>query len=271
MREMSKLAIISFNDIPAKQLTFKYEFLGAISSINHENYCRRHGYDYISDVEIDRTRPACWSKILAVLKALKTYEWVLWIDSDTLFSNVSKPADDFCDPAFDLIAQEQEFWWELIGLPNGTDRFPINSGVFLIRSTPWSVQFLNEAYRQVQFVSCSELWNGIGDQEAMNHVIRANPEYRMRIGYKNGLQISPRLYTPDYLLIHFYGNRARHYLSIEECNRVFVRWELAIRTGKDLPGDLLKLHWCCIQNKDPRTPFSGDLDHYMYKLWEICK
>ena len=206
----------------------------------------------------------------AILNALEDHEWVLWADSDTLVADMSLALEDFCDPAYDLIVQYQEFWWELIGLPNGTELAPMNSGAFLIRSSPWSRQFLQKAYSQIQYVTYGETWDGIGDQEAMNHVIRGNPDHRKRIKYVQRLQISPKLFDPGYLLVHFYGNHAQHHISSAECASVLDRWTQAIVSGAPLPNDMMRFHWCCIQNTSALDPYvRGDLNRYLYTRQDI--
>ena len=52
------LALITFNDIPKVNHTFKYEVLGAMAIENRARYCTRHGYDFICDVPVARDRPA---------------------------------------------------------------------------------------------------------------------------------------------------------------------------------------------------------------------
>lgn len=266
---MSPFAVVTLNDVPAHPLTFKYDVLGELSRISLRRYCQAHGYDFIDEFEIDRSRPACWTKVLAVSEALKDHDWVLWADSDTLVRDGSVRLEDLVDPGHDLIVQYQEHWWDLIGLEGGTERFPINSGVFLMRSSPWSTRFLAEAYAQSRFVRQSVVWDGIGEQEAMNHLIRANPDYRRRIKYVDRLQTSPGLLRDDDLLVHFYGNHAPHHIPPDECREVLRRWRSAIEAD-GFPDDVARFHWCCIQNKDPSSEYvRGDLAHYRYSPGDI--
>lgn len=268
---MTRFAVITFNEVPTESLTFKYEVLGELALINHRQYCEQHGYDFIDQVKIDHSRPFCWSKIPAIYTALERYPWVLWADSDTLVCNMDVCLEDLCDERSDLIVQYQEHWWELIGLENGTERFPINSGVFMMKSSPWSLQFLKDTYTQEQFVTKSDIWDGIGEQEAMNHLIRANPDYRLHIKYIKGLQTSPKLYTKNDFMVHCYGDNARHWVPIETCVGVLERWTHAITRKQSLPDDLVKFHWCCIQHKDPhRISVKRELHNFLYTVEDVC-
>ena len=62
-------------------------------------YCDKHGYDYISfddNVEWERERNSIikvaphWLKVNAILDLLNQgYPWILYVDSDTVFVNVT--------------------------------------------------------------------------------------------------------------------------------------------------------------------------------------
>src|SRR5271163_3328185 len=107
----ASVAVVTFNDVPTINYTFKYEVLGRIAIENRRQYCERHGYRFVSDVPIARDRPACWSKIPAILDAFETSRWVLWADSDALVFNHARSIDDLCDPEYDLVVQSHEHFF----------------------------------------------------------------------------------------------------------------------------------------------------------------
>jgi hypothetical protein len=266
------LAVITFNDVPAINYTFKYDVLGNLAIENRRLFCSRHGYRFISEVAISRDRPACWAKIPAILKAFETHEWVLWADSDALILDLDLSVDEFCDPDYDLIVQSQEAFFRFIGVPvaQGLARMPINSGVFLMRNSAWSRDFLARAYRQTIFVGQGEIWNGIGEQEAMIAVLKQTPEDMSRLKYVVGLQNHARFYQPGDRFVHFYGNHARHHIPLPECRDVLGAWNTAIRRGEAPSSGLARFHWCCIQNKADDAPvIRGDLAHYLYRREDI--
>jgi hypothetical protein len=267
------IAVITFNDVPPVNLTFKYEALGRMAIENRRRYCERHGYRFICEVPIARDRPACWAKIPALLAALETHPWALWADSDTLIFAQERRIDSMCDPDYDLIVQSHEEFFQFIGMPvtAGLDRMPINTGVFLIRASAWSRNFLERAYEETQFVSNGEVWDGVGEQEAMINLLRQAPQDRSRIKYVTGLQNHPRFYRPGDLFVHFYGNHARHRISLDECAEVIGRWDEAICRSAPRPARLARFHWCCIQNKSTESPVvSGDLARYLYHPDDIA-
>jgi galactosyl transferase GMA12/MNN10 family len=266
------IAVITFNDVPQVNLTFKYEVLGRMAIDNRRRYCERHGYRFICEAPIVRDRPACWAKIPTLLAALETHPWAMWADSDTLVFAQEQRIDEMCDPDYDLIVQSHEEFFRFIGMPHaaGLNRMPINTGVFLIRASAWSRDFLERAYEETQFVSRCEVWDGIGEQEAMIALLRRAPGDRRRIKYVNGLQNHPRFYRPGDLFVHFYGNHARHRIPLAECHEIIGRWDEALRGSGPLPPDRARFHWCCIQNKRADSPVvRGDLPRYLYQPDDI--
>lgn len=266
------IAVITLNAIPDVNHTFKYDRLGPMAIVNRRHYCRRHGYTFVDDAPVSGDRPACWAKIPAILRAFDSHRWVLWADSDTLVMDPSRPLEPFCDPAYDLIVQSHEEYFRFLGVPlaEGLDRMPINTGVFLIQATPWSRWFLERAYEQDRFVTRNPVWDGIGEQEAMIAVLREHPEDRRRIKYVERMQNHPKFHRSGDLFVHFYGNHARHRVPPDACDEVIGRWERACGDAAPMPDDLARFHWCCIQNKDPRTPLvRGDLARYLYTPRDI--
>src|SRR5262249_33212436 len=79
-----RIAVMTFNVVPRVRYSRKYDVLGQMALENHRDYCERHGYTFVSEVPIADDRPACWSKLPAIIGALETHDWVLWADSDTL-------------------------------------------------------------------------------------------------------------------------------------------------------------------------------------------
>ncbi len=148
--------------------------LGPLALENHRRYCARHGYAFIDDVPVSPDRPACWAKIPAILAAFDTHEWVLWADSDTLIREDAAPLDDLCDPAFDMVVQSHAAFFRFIGVPveQGMAQLPISTGVFLMQRSGWSRDFLARAYDETAYVTQGEVWDGIGEQEAMIALLR---------------------------------------------------------------------------------------------------
>ncbi len=268
----SEIAVITFNVIPEHNYMFKYERLGKMAIENRRLYCQRHGITFIDDIPIDKSRPACWSKIPAILQAFESHKWVLWADSDALIFDHSRSLLDFCDPEYDLIVQSHDEFFKHIGLDPkvGLKKTPINTGVFLIKSSAWSQWFLNESYKQSQFITDDTIWEGIGEQEAMIEVLNQHPDDLKRIAYVQHLQNHPKFYNKADMFVHFYGHYTKHHIPLPECEEILNRWETANQVGSPYPEDIARFHWCCIQNKSNASPvLHGDLGRYLYTLEDI--
>jgi uncharacterized protein YutD len=58
-------------------------------------YCDKYGYDLIkSSDRFYKTRSCHWERYPFILKYIKKYDYIVWIDSDAFFYNVSPPITD---------------------------------------------------------------------------------------------------------------------------------------------------------------------------------
>lgn len=108
-------------------------------------YAEKHGYHlFDGSALVDVSRPAQWSKILAVqhLLAEEDCDWVLWHDADTLFMNTTVRIQDFLpsSPDVDLLVT--------VDLPNPG----YNSGSWLIKNSEWGRKFLQDWWDMKSFV-----------------------------------------------------------------------------------------------------------------------
>ena len=123
-----------------------YADLLAISSVTFEAYAELHGYDLRLETEpLDPDRPPAWSKIALVRELLESYDEVLWVDADAIFLDISKDIAELVRPDKDLYlvehVYEQDDSWR-----------SANTGVFLVRSTPWAQQFLERVWAAEQYI-----------------------------------------------------------------------------------------------------------------------
>jgi hypothetical protein len=109
------------------------------------SYCRQHGYTLL-DVNnlIDKSRPAAWSKLLALEHYFSSgqYDYLFYVDMDTLIMNADTTIEKFISAAgseSDIIVSN--------------DMNGMNTGVFLVRNSPWSLWFLRTSWNQTQLVS----------------------------------------------------------------------------------------------------------------------
>ena len=272
------LAVVSFNVVPEQNLTAKYDRLGRMGLVNRRMWCDRHGYLLVESAPEPDGWPACWGKLALLEATLAHHEWVLWADSDALVLDLALDAERFCDNEFDLVTQSMDAVHELAGLAvdEARARWPVNTGVFLLRATKWSLDLLRRAAGRTDLLRAPapgpwQVWDGIGDQEAINAALGDDPEDRRRVAVVDGLQSHPRTYRPGRdLFVHLWGNHAAYRIPHREAEAVLTRWERAIERGGPFPTDLAAFHWACIQNRTAEIPFDrGGPERFLYAAGQV--
>lgn len=103
---------------------------------NHLKYARKHGYTpLLTNDMINSSRPSAWSKLLAIEEYLPHYDYLLYLDMDTIIMDLDTKLESFivaASPCADIIMSED---W------NGP-----NTGIWLVKNTKWSRWFVKHAY-----------------------------------------------------------------------------------------------------------------------------
>jgi len=103
-------------------------------------YCKKWGYDFVYETRArDETRPVSWSKIKLIQAILAQYDWVFWIDADTLIMDDSISANSLIDQDSSFLICE-----DAVGM--------INAGVFLVKNTSLMHELLADIYRREEFI-----------------------------------------------------------------------------------------------------------------------
>lgn len=135
-------------------------YICTASVANKRRYAALRGYDLIVSTEVaDPSRPAAWSKILEVRKHLPNYDWLLFIDVDTLVMNPDVRLEDIADDSVDQVI--------------AADHNGVNSGVWLVRNSPWMMWFLDELWAQEHLVKGAYLFHY--EQRAFHHLFQTEP------------------------------------------------------------------------------------------------
>jgi len=114
-----------------------------LSRINHKCYADKHCFDYFS---INKCYPNMQNpyffKIAVIQEMLPQYEWVVWMDDDTYFTNFQLSVFS------EIIASVKDKWLIIADSPISLNRKSpiVNSGVMLIKNVPEAIGFLNDVY-----------------------------------------------------------------------------------------------------------------------------
>ncbi|KAL0377925.1 UNVERIFIED_CONTAM: Glycosyltransferase 6 [Sesamum radiatum] len=109
---------------------------------NKVDYSRIHGYDiFYNNALLDPEMRSFWAKIPIIRAAMMAHpeaEWIFWVDSDAIFTDMEFkiPLDRYKDHnlvvhGWPNLIYEKKSW------------VAVNAGVFLIRNCQWSMDFLD--------------------------------------------------------------------------------------------------------------------------------
>lgn len=119
-----------------------------------EAYCAKHGYDFIQKTCWEGGRHAVWAKIWAIHQELRSYDYVLSIDADTLVTNPEVSIELFL-----CAYPERELW--VTHDTNG-----LNSGVFIVKNTDFTWKLFQDIWHHHNFINAP-----LGEQIAMRERI----------------------------------------------------------------------------------------------------
>ena len=141
-----------------------FDSVGRVVGENHDQYAARHGYKYTLSDAVDISRPPAWSKIKAVQSRLDSGEcdWVMWLDADVVFMNSTIRVESLIDARADLITTPDR-------------SFGVSSGVWLIRNSAWSHQFLQDWWNMHRYVRSKGL-SLSGDNKAFGVLVHDHLE-----------------------------------------------------------------------------------------------
>ncbi len=180
-------------------------------------------YDILDGIYfLDKSRPSAWSKLLALKALLPRYDWLAYLDADTVIMDPARRLESFLTSAearqADFVMTED---WN--GPNTGVDMFSLSPPtphlsipflcvqVFLVRRSPFSDAFLEAAWTEGEpLVAKRSPLNGITypfefEQRAFHYLLQT------RVWRERGLPVRPpspagplQGLTAQQLLTHFY-------------------------------------------------------------------
>ena len=165
------------------------------SEISIKDYCKKQGYDFhIYRESIDKNSSANWSKASILLKHIDDYDYIVWMDSDTLIFNPNK--------TFESIIQKapRKFIWATKDIG---DHCMINSGVIIFRNHAY-IKNIIKKWRDFNGDK-SSLYASGGDQEILCEILRKSDGFgfNRKIFEMNEFNTDPRLVNEDTFILHF--------------------------------------------------------------------
>ncbi|GLC57864.1 hypothetical protein PLESTB_001282600 [Pleodorina starrii] len=235
------------------------EFAGLLdlTGPNKRLYAELHGYSYIDASDLlDYSRPASWSKIPAVLSVFDQYDWIFWLDADTLITNLTTPLERLLPPP--TAAAAPPAWQGEGGGDRGgggggdrgggggigvsapdllltADSTGVNAGVWLIRGRgcTWCRSFLETWWSREGFIRRGPTDTKSGDNDALKALIAAmdSSELSTHVG------LAPQCAFNSYVWRGSARNMMRYLVNPRR-----------VLTGLWQPGDFV-LHAAGVHNK----------------------
>jgi len=246
---MEDIAIVTFNQPPRQPASLKYTDLAPIGIAAARRYADRHGYAFYDDPPDLADRPACWGKLVALAAALERHAWAFWVDADAVAQPGAASLAPLIPARGDLVCEDPAHFLCWLGLEADAGRRlqPVHSAVFGLRRGAWSQRLLASAWSRREWITSAEPWNGIGEQEAINAVLKRTPAHASALHYVGGLQAPPALANQTTRFVHFYGDRARPRWPQDASRAVLARYAQAMVDGAPEAAPLPLVHWCAIQ------------------------
>ena len=229
-----KIAVVTFECDPGK--------CRRLSFPNKRKYCQQHGYTFVSGRKRLLTdRPASWSKLAYVLRAMPAHDWVFWSDADSLIIATDRRLEELIDPSYDFIVS--------------MDAKGLNMGQFLAKSCSWTKHLLQSLidypHKQRQRTPHRVLHQKHWEQRALKLMIATEPwrsqfeEHAAVYPYHDPRNFNtwPRHATKDTFLVHYPGKQRDYWgqdlkelkMNDEKLEHVKRRW---MREIYDRPEDV---------------------------------
>lgn len=146
-----------------------YTDLARYSIPNFKQYAQKHNYGFcFYDDYLDIAKPIQWQKLLAIKENLDKYDWLWWIDVDSLIMNFDIKLEDIIDHRYDIIFTKNKHSY-------------ISDGSAFYKNVDLVQKFLSDAY-ELQRPELKDINPYIFDHEQQAiRVLAKDPIYASRI------------------------------------------------------------------------------------------
>lgn len=110
------------------------------SILNIMKYCNLHGYGFILyNKSLNQYISPCWNKVAVILKHLKRYKYLVWMDADAIIVDHNIKFEDIINVNlnYDLLLTDDISW----------KKECINSGVMIIKNSEWCYNLFTKVWK----------------------------------------------------------------------------------------------------------------------------
>ncbi|KAL5121210.1 hypothetical protein ACEQ8H_000678 [Pleosporales sp. CAS-2024a] len=147
-----------------------------LSLKNKDHYARRHGYDLILDYESHTDRAVIFWKFNMAERLIKTrkYDWLWWLDFDTLITNTDTKLEDIIDEELRNATNPHQVDFLFTHDCNG-----FNAGSFLVRAHDRSLKFLRDSWKIHDDAKALEVH--MSEQDSTVKLLKDDPQSAARV------------------------------------------------------------------------------------------
>ncbi|KAI9787875.1 MAG: hypothetical protein M1816_007361 [Peltula sp. TS41687] len=126
---------------------------------NKHDYAKKHGYEFRFDLDGE----GFWHKYVMIENLIneERYDWIFWIDYDTLITNSTVKLENLISDSLALVKNPDQI--DFILTP---DCFPLNAGVMIFRAHPRVKDFL------IPFWECHKTQENYSDQDCLLELVQ---------------------------------------------------------------------------------------------------
>jgi len=147
-------------------------------------YCSIHRYDYIRLDNCPKEEASTyWCKIHKIKNLISNYDYVIWLDSDTIIVNKNIPVEHYLS--------KYEYPDILFGknsVPFDIGRYAINAGVIIIKNSEIGKSFINTCIDQIKSLDKCNIngkeqgfWAGICYEEGLMNILIKNKTFENHV------------------------------------------------------------------------------------------
>jgi hypothetical protein len=188
--------------------TEEIEVESRLSTLNKKKYCEKYNIDYRFYFGRASKRHAQWDKIQCLIQTLPDYDYVVWMDSDTIFNNFETSLND-------LILNNKEFdvlFCSDVCYTEGVTHLMVNTGVMIFKNTEWSYNLLTKVWNSVPNYNIDKLdkhsYDGFPhEQGKMCDILTKENTKKFKIFPSSEFNSHPNSSNEKTFIIHYMGSR----------------------------------------------------------------
>lgn len=187
-----------------------YKEIARLCNPSKKKYCSLRGYEFIEyKFAVPKPYTTTWGRGFGVREHLGRYDWILYLDTDIIVTDMEFSLDSLADERFNLILGRMPDF--VTGVENH-----LSTSAVMFRNNPWTFQFIDNWLRQTQFVdkpyhaqkgleNLATLGRGglFFEQSALHYVYDTDAEVRQRTKLVGGINDREVTFSKSSFLIHF--------------------------------------------------------------------